>query len=148
MPGFTALLSHRLSTAPASLNVYFRSAAGWKALVICRVISGHVSRLQVRLRHRAVFVFTDACCSAFRFDARGPGLAPSAAASCARSLPAHSPRISQAAAAARIVGKPGIHTAAENGDVALVRDHIVADPACLHLKDQWGYDPSNMQYCV
>ena len=61
MPGFTALLSHRLSTAPASLNVYFRSAAGWKALVICRVISGHVSRLQVRLRHRAVlFLLTRA----------------------------------------------------------------------------------------
>ena len=56
------------------------------------------------------------------------------------------PRILQAAAAARIVGKPGILKAAENGDVALVRDHIVADPACVHLKDQWEYDPSNMQY--
>jgi hypothetical protein len=49
MPGFTALLCHRLSTAPAALKVYFRSAAGWKALVFSRVISGHVSRLQVRL---------------------------------------------------------------------------------------------------
>ena len=49
MPGFTALLSHRLSTAPASLEVYFRSAAGWKAFIFSRVISGHVSRLQVLL---------------------------------------------------------------------------------------------------
>ena len=94
------------------------------------------------------FVFTDARCSAFRFDARGPGMEPPAAASCARSPSAHSPRILQAAAAARIVGKPGIHTAAENGDVALVRDHIIADPACVQLKDpnHYGYDPSNMQY--
>ena len=49
MPGFTALLSRRLSTAPASLEVYFRSAAGWKAFIFSRVISGHVSRLQVLL---------------------------------------------------------------------------------------------------
>ena len=49
MPGFTALLSRRLSTAPASLKVYFRSAAGWKAFIFSRVISGHVSRLQVLL---------------------------------------------------------------------------------------------------
>ena len=52
----------------------------------------------------------------------------------------------QAAAAARIVGKPGIREAAQNGDVALVRDHIIADPACVHLKNKWGYDPSNMQH--
>ena len=41
----------------------------------------------------------------------------------------------QAAAAARIRGRPSIHDAAEFGNAGLVRDHIVADPAALHAKD-------------
>ena len=105
------------------------------------------------MRNRAVFVFSDGRCSTFGFDARGPGMAPPAAASCPRSPPAHSPRILQTAAAARI-GKRGIMQAAENGDVALVCDHIVVDSACVHLKDfdavgydqhVAGYDHANMK---
>jgi len=43
--------------------------------------------------------------------------------------------ISQAAAAARIAGKPGIFDAAYSGDVKLVEDHCIADPACVHQGD-------------
>jgi len=40
-----------------------------------------------------------------------------------------------AAAAARIAGKPGIIDAAASGDVKLVEDHCIADPACVHQPD-------------
>ena len=43
--------------------------------------------------------------------------------------------ISQAAAAARIAGKFGIFDAAYSGDVKLVEDHCIADPACVHQRD-------------
>jgi hypothetical protein len=43
--------------------------------------------------------------------------------------------ISQAAAAARIAGKRDIFDAAESGDVNLVEDHCIADPACVHQQD-------------
>ena len=48
MPGVTTMTCHRLSTGPASLNVYYRTASGWKALCFSRVMSGHFGRLQVR----------------------------------------------------------------------------------------------------
>jgi hypothetical protein len=41
----------------------------------------------------------------------------------------------QAAAAARIAGKPDIFDAARSGDVKLVEDHCIADPACVHQRD-------------
>ena len=40
-----------------------------------------------------------------------------------------------AAAAARIAGKPDIITAAKNGDISLVGDHITARPSSIHQKD-------------
>jgi hypothetical protein len=40
----------------------------------------------------------------------------------------------QAAAAARIAGKPSIIEAAKSGDIGLVRDHVTADPACIHKR--------------
>jgi hypothetical protein len=40
-----------------------------------------------------------------------------------------------AAAAARIAGKPDIINAAGSGDVKLVEDHCIADPACVHKRD-------------
>jgi hypothetical protein len=43
----------------------------------------------------------------------------------------------QAAAAARIAGKADIWNAAENGDLALVRDHVAADAACVNKRDKW-----------
>jgi hypothetical protein len=46
MPGLTATACHRLSTAPASLNVYFRVASGWRALILDRVVSGYINRIQ------------------------------------------------------------------------------------------------------
>ena len=49
MPELTATACHRLSTAPASLNVYFRVASGWRALILDRVVSGYINRIQVRL---------------------------------------------------------------------------------------------------
>ena len=43
--------------------------------------------------------------------------------------------ISQAAAAARIVGKDDVIKAAERGDIELVKDHVVADAGCVHKTD-------------
>ena len=37
----------------------------------------------------------------------------------------------QAAAAARVKGKPDIIEAAKSGDLSLVRDHVTADPSCV-----------------
>ena len=48
--------------------------------------------------------------------------------------------ILQDAAVARIAGRQetfGIRTAAENGDIELVRDLVIADPACVHETDEW-----------
>jgi hypothetical protein len=49
MSELTATACHRLSTAPASLNVYFRVASGWRALILHRVVSGYINKIQVRL---------------------------------------------------------------------------------------------------
>jgi hypothetical protein len=45
----TATACHKLSTAPASLNVYFRVASGWRALISDRVVSGYINKIQVQL---------------------------------------------------------------------------------------------------
>ena len=47
-------------------------------------------------------------------------------------FPTHVP---QAAAAARVAGKSDIITAAANGDISLVSDHIAADSSSVHKKD-------------
>ena len=48
----------------------------------------------------------------------------------------------QAAAAARIAGKTDIWDAAEKGDLALVKDHLVLQPALLDQADSfYGFDP-------
>ena len=49
MPELTATACHRLSTAPASLNVYFRVASGWRALILDRVVSCCMNKIQVQL---------------------------------------------------------------------------------------------------
>ena len=49
IPELTATTCHRLSTAPASLNVYFRVASGWRALILDRVVSGYINKIQVQL---------------------------------------------------------------------------------------------------
>ena len=46
-----------------------------------------------------------------------------------RFAPTHAYR--QAAAAARIVGKPDVFEAAESGDLELVKDHVLADAGCV-----------------
>jgi hypothetical protein len=46
MSELTATACHRLSTAPASLNVYFRVASGWRALILDRVVSGYINKIQ------------------------------------------------------------------------------------------------------
>jgi hypothetical protein len=54
-------------------------------------------------------------------------------------LPLHSRApvsfVLQAAAAARIQGKPDIIEAAKSGDLSLVRDHLTADPCCIGRRD-------------
>ena len=47
--------------------------------------------------------------------------------------------ISQAAAAARIVGKPDVIHAAKSGNLQLVKDHVVVDAGCVHMTDG-GFD--------
>ena len=54
--------------------------------------------------------------------------------------PAHSPRVPQAAAAARVAGKDSVWAAAEKGNTSLVRDHVLADDKCVNAKD-YRYDP-------
>ena len=49
MPELTATACHRLSTAPASLNVNFRVASGWTTLILDRVVSGYINKIQVQL---------------------------------------------------------------------------------------------------
>jgi hypothetical protein len=49
MPELTATTCHRLSTAPASFNVNFRVASGWRARILDRVVSGYINKIQVRL---------------------------------------------------------------------------------------------------
>jgi len=41
----------------------------------------------------------------------------------------------QAAAAARIKGRPDIFFAAADGDIALVADHLTSDPTLAHARD-------------
>ena len=41
----------------------------------------------------------------------------------------------QAAAAARIAGKPDIFAAMASGDLALVQDHVTADASCVGRRD-------------
>ncbi len=43
--------------------------------------------------------------------------------------------ILQDAALARIAGKHDIHTAAQKGDIEHVRDLVIANPACVYIKD-------------
>jgi hypothetical protein len=50
-----------------------------------------------------------------------------------RFSPTHAYR--QAAAAARIVGKADVITAAWNGDIELVKDHVMADTSCIFKAD-------------
>ena len=58
MPAFTAMACDRASTAPASLNVYSRTASFWRTRILQRVMRGHVSKVLVRwlLRGRAALV--------------------------------------------------------------------------------------------
>ena len=50
-----------------------------------------------------------------------------------RFSPTHAYR--QAAAAARILGKAGVIKAAENGDIELVKDHVMANASCVLQAD-------------
>ena len=44
-----------------------------------------------------------------------------------------------AAAIARLEGKPTIFQAVEDGDIDLVRDHLIADSSCVNHGDQYTY---------
>jgi hypothetical protein len=46
MPELTATACHRLSAAPASLSVYFRVASGLRTLILDRVVSGYINKIQ------------------------------------------------------------------------------------------------------
>ena len=49
MPELTATACHLLSTAPASMRVDVRVASRWRALILDRVVSGYINKIQVQL---------------------------------------------------------------------------------------------------
>jgi hypothetical protein len=49
MPELTATACRRLLTAPVSLDVDFWVASRWRALILHRVVSGYVNKIQVQL---------------------------------------------------------------------------------------------------
>ena len=55
--------------------------------------------------------------------------------------PAHSPRVPQAAAAARVADKGNVCGVAMNGDISLVGDHVLGDDKWVNKSD-CQYDPS------
>ncbi len=57
------------------------------------------------------------------------------------SLPAHSPLIAQAAAAARVADKGTVFDAAKYGNFALVQDHLTADASCVGRRDVYECSP-------
>lgn len=106
--GCTSAVSHALATAPISVHVDAITMRRWGTRILSRVLGGHVSRIQVRDARNAL-------------DAR--------VACCSQLI------CLQAAAAERIAGMCNIREAAKNGDVKLVRDHLLADPCSLHTSD-------------
>lgn len=58
----------------------------------------------------------------------------------------------QAAALARIAGKPDIFKAVNTGDVQLVREHFAADPSCIHRRGEkyaiWPLKDSLLHACA
>ncbi len=136
MFGFTLKACDRASTAPASSQVYFRTASRWSACILQRVMAGYDSKVQVRCaaaHGRVALVLLTRCCSKLRpiigLDARQHS---SAARCMPPALPAHSPRVPQAAAAARVAGKGSVCDAAEKDDTSLVGDHVLADDKCVN----------------
>ncbi len=58
--------------------------------------------------------------------------------------PAHSPRVPQAAAAARVAGKDSVWEAARKGDTLLVGDHVLADDKCVNKRDGFSCSRSGV----
>jgi hypothetical protein len=73
MCGFVATACRRLATAPAGMNVVYRSTGRWAAWTMERVTQGRVRRVQVRLQRRACrdvhCVFRATACVLCVFDA-------------------------------------------------------------------------------
>jgi hypothetical protein len=101
-----------------------------------------------------MFVFIDACCSTFGWEARRQQLPHPPRPPPPPPLLTHPFRVSQAAAAARIVGNRDVFRAASIGNIELVKDHVVADAGCV-LKADSRYVclflalalPQPMQFC-
>ena len=110
--GCTAMTCYRLATMPSSSNFHFRATLRDGACILARVMASHILRAQVR--------------------SNASPFAP---------LSLHDIRCFQAAAARRVAGKSDVFEAAISGDASLVADHIIASPACVHIRNngsRWG----------
>ena len=52
--GLAVAASHRLATAPASVDISARTTCHWRSRVLRRVMGNHVARIQVHARFRDV----------------------------------------------------------------------------------------------
>ena len=138
MCGCVAAGCQRLVAAPADMHVMHTKTWRWASWVMGRVMRGLVSRVQVRLQRRmrslpvfaCAVILTCAAANAGRFS--GALLCVAAAAPTASLL--FMPCL-QAAAAARVQGKPDIFDAAQSGDLALVYDHVTVDASCVSRRE-------------
>ena len=131
-----ATACRRLVTAPAGVQVMYRTTGRWAAWIMERVMRGRVRRVQVRLQRRACCAVRCACrasaCVRCVFDAccRKRWLVFKCV--CCTSQRLHQARRGvhscvQAAAAARVAGGRDIVELAYNGDGASVLCHLILD---------------------
>ncbi len=108
--------AHALASPPASVCrlVHARKKSNWIDCIFVRVMSGFMARADIRVQRPATL--NHACKKAVF-------------------LHAHAFFVVQAAATARLAGKASIQHAAQRGDVAAVRDHVIADADCVNRPD-------------
>jgi hypothetical protein len=142
MSGFVARAE--VSMAQAALCAV-RSRAFWPSSLYSRIAQQTLHGIQVRCRGRRCSGFRRAAQRSSSSHSRPLPLMPCPPCSPLQflHLPSRNPpprvsatHVPQAAAAARIVGQPDILAAARNGNLSLVKDHVLADETSVNKKDE------------